>query len=257
MQENIRYSEEDLPFIQLERIGIDRATLQRMPREVTEPLLGGAVTPLIQARIETRNGYSYAMPMKLQLVRDADGRLQAMAYPMHREVRNTLRLTAPEMDAVRSGGVIRKTIAGDDGIRRQRYVQVDAETRSLMYRDAATVPVSQRLKDMEKIRDIELGQNQKEAAQEGKPVELAVGDEKVTVGVDLREPQGFKVVRGDMDEWRRQQLIRYDEAHPEVMGYVQTDKNRWEFRQIQLEKRSQGLQQSERKEETRQRGIGR
>ncbi len=42
------------------------------------------------------------------------------------------------------------------------------------------------------MKDIEQGANQKEALQEGKPVELALGDTKLTVGVDLREPQGFK-----------------------------------------------------------------
>ena len=66
----------------------------------------------------------------------------------------------------------------------------------------------------------------------GKPVELEVGDQKVTVGVDLREPQGFKIVKGDMEEWKRQQAIRYDDAHEGYMGYVQTDENRWEYKQV-------------------------
>lgn len=85
---------------------------------------------------------------------------------------------------------------------------------------------------MEKVKDIGLGWGQKEAAALGKLVELEVGDQKVTVGVDLREPQGFKVMRGDMEEWKRQQAIRYDDAHEGYMGYVQTDENRWEYKQV-------------------------
>jgi hypothetical protein len=85
---------------------------------------------------------------------------------------------------------------------------------------------------MEKVNDIELGTNQKQAAVEGKPVELSVGDQKVTVGVDLREPQGFKIVNGDMKEWERQLKIRYDNEHEGFMGYVMTDENRWEYQQV-------------------------
>jgi len=67
---------------------------------------------------------------------------------------------------------------------------------------------------------------------EGKAIELNVGGEKVSVGLDLKEPQGFKVIKGDMAEWERQQKMRYDEQHPEYYGLVQTDKNRWEYQQV-------------------------
>lgn len=56
-------------------------------------------------------------------------------------------------------------------------------------------------------------------------MELNVGGEKVAVGIDLREPQGFRVIKGDLKEWERQQKIRYDELHPEFYGFVQTEKN--------------------------------
>lgn len=35
-----------------------------------------------------------------------------------------------------------------------------------------------------------------------------------------------------MKEWERQQKLRYDEAHPEYLGLVQTDKNRWEYQKV-------------------------
>ena len=91
---------------------------------------------------------------------------------------------------------------------------------------------------MEKLNDIELGTQQKQQIREGKPIELNVGGEKVSVGVDLKEPQGFKVIQGNLKEWERQQKLRYDEQHPEYLGLVMTDKNRWEYRQV-VDKQSQ------------------
>ena len=79
---------------------------------------------------------------------------------------------------------------------------------------------------------------QKQQVREGKPVELNVGGEKVAVGIDLKEPQGFKVIQGDMKEWDRQQKLRYDDLHPEYLGLVMTDKNRWEYQQV-VDKQSQ------------------
>ena len=120
----------------------------------------------------------------------------------------------------------------EDGVRKQKFIQLDKETNALITRDSATVKILDKLREMEKVNDIELGTNQKQAAVEGKPVELSVGDQKVTVGVDLREPQGFKIVNGDMKEWERQLKIRYDNEHEGFMGYVMTDENRWEYQQV-------------------------
>ena len=59
-----------------------------------------------------------------------------------------------------------------------------------------------------------------------------MGGEKVSVGIDLKEQQGFRLIKGDMKEWERQQKLRYDEIHPEYLGLVMTDKNRWEYQKV-------------------------
>ena len=114
----------------------------------------------------------------------------------------------------------------------RQYFQLDPETKSVIHRRVTDIQLEQKLKDMEKVNDIELGTQQKQQVRDGKPVELNVGGEKVSVGVDLREPQGFKVIRGDLKEWERQQKLRYDELHPEYLGLVQTDSNRWEYQKV-------------------------
>ena len=130
------------------------------------------------------------------------------------------------------------------------FVQLDRATNSLMYRSEASIRIEEQLSAQEKVKDIELGANQKQAILTGKPVELEVGDTKVTVGVDLRQPEGFKVVKGDMQEWYRQQKIRYDNAHEEFMGYVQTDENRWEYAKVA--ERNNPKMNEKRSEEKRQ-----
>ena len=116
--------------------------------------------------------------------------------------------------------------------------------------------IAEKLRDRETIKDIELGANQKQAAQEGKPIQLNVGDQPVTVGVDLREPQGFKVVNGDMEEWNRQKKIKYDLEHEGYMGYVQTDENRWEYQKfVDKQTNTESVQTTLKKEEKKNSGL--
>lgn len=224
-----------LPYEQLAKLGLDREKVEKLPQEVKEKLIKGEVTPLMEVSLPATNGMVITLPLKLQLAADKEGNPTLIAYPVQRELStersNELKLTQQEMDALRRGGVLQKTV-DIDGEKTRRYLQLDPETKSIIHRRVTEVQIEQRLKDMEKVNDIELGTQQKQQVREGKPMELNVGGEKVTVGIDLKEPQGFRVVQGDMKEWERQQKLRYDDLHPEYLGLVMTDKNRWEYQKV-------------------------
>lgn len=226
---------EALPYQKLALLGIDHEKADKLPHEVKEKLISGEVTPLMQVSINARNGDVITLPLKLQMVSDKNGDPMLMAYPVKTafdEKRdNILQLTRQEAERLRQGDVIRKAV-DVNGEKTRQYLQLDPETKSVIHKRVTDVQVEQRLKDMEKVNDIELGTQQKQAVREGKPMELNVGGEKVTVGIDLKEPQGFKVINGDMKEWERQQRMRYDDIHPEYIGLVMTDKNRWEYQKV-------------------------
>ena len=237
---NINHSER-LPYEKLAALGIDREKADSLPKEVKEKLASGEVTPLMQVSISARNGDIITLPLKLQLTTDQQGNPALMAYPvravLEKERNQVLRLTEQEAERLNKGEVIQKAVEVN-GEKTQQYLQLDPETKSVFHRRVTDVQLEQKLKDMEKVNDIELGMQQKQQVREGKPIELNVGGEKVSVGVDLKEPQGFKVIQGDMKEWERQQKLRYDEQHPEYLGLVMTDKNRWEYQQV-VDKQSQ------------------
>jgi hypothetical protein len=236
---------DEIPFEKFEKLGISKQDFLAMPKELADTVVNGRVTPLMNTRIHAENGKVIEMHMKLQLTRDDNGNVLLQTYPMRKQIDNAYNLTDRELKKVGEGNVIKKEVT-EDGEKKVKFIQLDQETKSLISRNVATVKLANKLRDMEKINDIELGANQKQAAQEGKPLELNVGDQKVTVGVDLREPQGFKIVNGDMKEWERQMKIKYDEEHEGFMGYVQTDENRWEYRQVV--ERLSGKQNAEIKE---------
>lgn len=246
------FLEKDIPYEKLAKLGISRENTLSMPKNLLEPFLSGKLTPLVQAQIRLRNGKKYAIPMKLQMTRDRHGKIHLLTYPVRMQMKAGMPLSHKEVERLRDGKVIRKEV-DDNGIRRMQFLQMDRETKSLIKRNAGSLKLPEQMAQLEKVKDIQLGQNQKNAIKEGKPVELEVGDQKVTVGVDNREPQGFKVVNGDMEEWRRQQKIRFDLTHEGFMGYVMTDQNRWEYQQVVSRLEGKELRQEQKKVERQHR----
>lgn len=250
-----------LPYEKLAVLGIDRKKADLLPQEVKEKLASGEVTPLMQVSINARNGDIITLPVKLQLTADKNGNPALIAYPVRAELeaeRNKiLRLTEQEAARLRSGEVLQKAVEVN-GEKTQQYLQLDPETKSVIHRRVTDIRLEQKLKDMEKVNDIELGTQQKQQVREGKPIELNVGGEKVSVGVDLKEPQGFKVIQGDMKEWERQQKLCYDEQHPEYLGLVMTDKNRWEYQKVvDAQSKERAIHLKPTREEKRSNGLKR
>lgn len=235
MELHNRNQPEALPYEKLALLGIDREKADKLPQEVKQKLISGEVTPLMEVSINARNGDVITLPVKLQMIADKNGNPALVAYPvkaaLETERNGILRLSEQEAERLRRGDVIQKSI-DINGEKTQQYLQLDPETKSVIHKRVTDIKIEQKLKDMEKVNDIELGTQQKQQVREGKPMELNVGGEKVTVGIDLKEPQGFRIVKGDMKEWERQQKMRYDEAHPEFIGLVMTDKNRWEYQKV-------------------------
>lgn len=215
--------EQNIPFEKLELIGINREVFEQLPEEFKNALHSGEMTPVICARKELDNGMVVEMPMKLQTVVDERGRQQLMVYPVLNELKNDMQLSSYSFEELKKGAVLHV-----DG----QYIQRDPETNCILKVSDKELEMEKRLKDIEKVLDIELGTNQKNQIRNGKPVELNVGGEKVTVGLDLKDPERFRTLTGDMKDWEYQQKVIYDILHPEYIGVVKTDENRWEFQQI-------------------------
>lgn len=69
-------------------------------------------------------------------------------------------------ERLQQGDTIRKEIK-ENGVRRMQFIQMDNETKSLIKRNVSNLRLPEQIAQMEKINDIQLGQNQKNAIKEG------------------------------------------------------------------------------------------
>ncbi len=141
---------EPVPFDKFAKIGIYPKDLMHMPKDLRDVILNGELSPLMRVNVPVGDNSAVSIPMKIQLAHDKDGRLQLLTYQIHRELDNNLKLNDTELERVRKGDVIQKEFQ-KDGKRKMRYVQLDKETNTLMYRDVATVNFEEKLQEVDKI----------------------------------------------------------------------------------------------------------
>ena len=171
---NNRNQSEMLPYEKLAVLGIDRKKADSLPQEVKEKLVSGEVTPLMQVSLSARNGDLITLPLKLQMTIDKDGHPALIAYPVRAELetgRNkVLHLTEQEAERLKKGDIVQKNV-DVNGEKTKQYLQLDPETQSVIHRKVTDIKLELKLKDMEKVNDIELGTQQNQQAPDGKPIE--------------------------------------------------------------------------------------
>ncbi len=163
----------ELPYEKLERLGITKVQADNMPLDYKDRLMKGELTPLIAVTLTNENGQKVEIPVKLQLENRPDGKIGITVYPVRNEIskdtRNTYSLSHAEEAELLNGNIIVKTHE-KDGIKIERYLQMDPQTKCVITRTPEDVRMLERLMTVEKVNDIELGLQQKQQAKEGKPI---------------------------------------------------------------------------------------
>ena len=237
MIQNRSFLTSELPYRKLKKLGISEEKMLTGPPRTMERLLKGHLSPLMKLSYTNKKGEAKIIFLKLQLERMADGKVDLKVYPRKKDIRegNTYKsfhLTKSEEEALKRGEVVTKKVMSK-GKHSINFIQLDRETNHLLYTKTKNLVVPNSL------NDIELSLDQKRRIKEGKPVELSIGETKITAGVDLQNIQGFKVMKGDLNEWKHQKELKWDAANPDKMGFLQTDENRAEYQDSLDKQRSQ------------------
>lgn len=210
------------------RIGITPEHIESLPNDVKAALKNGIPSPVLITSLQSHDNTMVQIPARIQVVNDDAGKPTIKLYGVRTELHNIYDISPEDFNQIKKGNVL--TVKTDTNT---LYLQADPVTNNILSITSKELHLEEKMKSVEKILDIELGREQKQSILDGKPVTLEIGGEKSTIGVDIMSPNAFKMLKGDLNEWKRQQEINYDIAHPEFMGLVQTDENRWEYMMVQ------------------------
>lgn len=231
----------EVPMEQLKELGIDEKAFLDLPKDALDKILTGNLSPLMKMQITNVEGKQVEFPAKFRLTRDEQGNVNVAVQPVRKQLENKLGLTPDEIERLKNQETILKPVATREG-NEMKYVQYDKDLNIVFTQkqDAISIPNA--------IGDVILGTEDVERIRKGQPVELEVGDTKVTVGVDLNSRGGFRVVNGDIDMWRQKKLEQWDRITPGAQGYWKTTENGWEYQKHIEQNLGRGQKQNQEQE---------
>jgi hypothetical protein len=192
-----KFKEDEVPYAILEEFGLTQEMIEDLPTDVYTDILSGRLSPVLPISIKDKKGRTVSARARFKLVRDADDETDIVFHP--RLVHCDLDCYSPrEQEALRSGKAIISHAPDDETAK--CFVQIDTGTNQVIY-----VPTPVIGKNISHLIDIfELSSGEIQAIQEGDVVCITDDDEEVSVGIDLTEKSGLRLVLGDSQKWHKE-----------------------------------------------------
>lgn len=254
------YHAKELPYNDLEMVGITKTDFLNLPPEVLDKLLTGRLSPLMKLSIDiTELGLQgkeldlsdkklkEKLPFWILSTNPERNSLLLLAkiafemkenkptlkiYPIKKIMDEKILLTSDEKEILLNGGVLTKKVNKSD--KRKSFVQLDRETNTLVstFTNNVYIPLF--------IGGQNLSKEQTAKLKQGETVEVKLKDKTVTLEINLNERAGIKMFEGNYHQWKMQKLIEWDRLNPGVTGYWLTSENGWQYKNM-TERQSQNF----------------
>ena len=203
----MQFTENEIPFLTLERLGLTREMIEDLPVRITNDILEGRRSPVLPIFVVDRDGNEVKRRSRFSLVRKDNGKVDALFYPEIEEA--DLRLfSAQSRSLLEQGKIIIGTIPDKNGNMVRSFVQIDRGNNQVL--SAPTEVIARNLQLISE--DIHLSEAEFNNLQNGEPVTFVRDDddEPITVGIDLNNRAGVRVSPGDAKMWSEQRTRDWD-----------------------------------------------
>ena len=176
-------TKEQLPVREFERLGIKKDRLHQLPKNEMHALLSGYPSHMKFLTFKDKDGVTQKVNAKLSVYQIKDGNIGLKVHPFRREIKNDMNLTQKELDKLKSGESVNKTLN-----RQQFLIQLDQSINEL--RRIKT----EKIKVAGSVGNTKLSAYQKADLRAGKTIIVkdSKGIEK-RIKLDLSSPSGISV----------------------------------------------------------------
>lgn len=227
MLTNRIFLEHELPYSQLESLGISKKNIMAAPPDTLKSFMSGGFTSLLRLQMKSDEN-TFRFLAKLRLTRDLRGNVELEMLPLYKNTPydRDLKLNMDEMDMLREGMVIKKNVY-NNGKKTTWFAQLDGETNAILKAKAKDIVIPSF------VKGVEIDKDQREKLRDGEPVEVIDEDDVYTIGIDLTQPTAVNTIQGDLNDWKQNIAKEWDRMNPGVVGFWLTDENGWQFMQLQ------------------------
>lgn len=186
-----KFQDSEIPYETLASFGLTREMVDDLPLKVLEKLLSGQRTPLLPISVQDNTGKKIDSLARLSLVRTEDG-IDVMFMPYWESTLMEELSTLDQM-LLKEGTVI-KSIKGDC------FYQLDKATGQIISMPAYVI--EHNLGVLKK--QVGMVNDDFEQLQMGAVVSFGNENEIVTMGLDLTQDVGIRMVDGDKECWDKE-----------------------------------------------------
>lgn len=163
---------DELPFSTLERFGLTREMIEDLPMRVLEDICNGRHSPVLPVRVTDEHGGQIESRSRFAFIRMDDGQVDVVFYPALKSS-PLERYDEAQQKQLLDGKAIVADVEMSDGRSSKAFVQIDAETKQVMY--VPTPIIARNLKVLAEV--MRLGTVEVNGMQHGEPLTVVVGGE--------------------------------------------------------------------------------
>jgi len=123
---------DELPFSTLERFGLTREMIEDLPMRVLEDICNGRHSPVLPVRVTDEHGGQIESRSRFAFIRMDDGQVDVVFYPALKSS-PLERYDEAQQKQLLDGKAIVADVEMSDGRSSKAFVQIDAETKQVMY----------------------------------------------------------------------------------------------------------------------------
>ena len=188
-----KFSRQEIPYGILEKFGLTQEMIDDLPENVMNRFLSSRATPVLPIVTENAEGEKISTLARVSLVRMTDGTVDACFAPQW-EDKDLTTFTQEQQEKLLLGAVI--TAQLPDKV--ECFVQFDDVINQVM-----AVPVEIIRQNISILsRSYGLDETDKANLEEGNVVEIKINENTVSVGIDLNEMTGLRIVNGNIVAWQ-------------------------------------------------------
>ncbi len=205
--EHIRFNENEIPFQTLEKFGLTHEMIEDLPVRVINDILEGRRSPVLPIKVSDEDGAIVKSRSRFSLVCKEDGQIDVLFYPELQEAELS-RFNDQEKIQLEKGKSIISIVEDKNGNQVKSFVQLDKETKQVL--SVPTQVIGHNLQILSE--EIHLNTAELNRLQNGDPITYALdgNNEAITIGIDLEEKSGLRLIPGDAKMWSEQRTRDWD-----------------------------------------------
>lgn len=186
-----RFQDNEIPYELLASFGLSQEMVDDLPQKVLEQLLSGQRTPLLPICNVDENGNCNNSLARLSLVRTEDGIDVIFMSCWKSKLQEEFELQ--QQQALKNGRALYSS-------EKNAYYQLDYATQQIVSMPAYVIQHNMRVLG----RQLDMEVSDFEQLKEGDVLCLIQGDKPISLGIDLMQDIGIRVVDGDKEQWQRE-----------------------------------------------------